>query len=377
MAERIIVRAPNWVGDAVLCTPALAALKDMKPSAVISVLAVRRVSEVFLHNPCVDEIVTLPGRKGLSYWLKALELRRKKYDLGILFPNSFSSALFFRLSGVPRISGYRRDGRGFLLADAVEVTERLLGSHQVDYYLNLIGNDTGQCELSAPPVRTSPRRPTGQPRRGEFISPAGGVKPPLHKRKFLYRELVWVVSEEEKSEAKAFLRENGVSADDVLVGIGAGAAFGPAKRWPPEYFAGLADELIRKYSVRILLFGVGAEKGIASQICDSMRERPLNLVGRTDLRQLGALLSMCRLLVSNDSGVMHVGAAVKMPLVAVFGSTDPGRTGPRGSGCRVIYKGLDCSPCFARRCPREDYKCLREIKVGDVLLAAEEELKNA
>ncbi len=335
LKSHIIVRVPNWVGDAVLCTPALTALKNANPSAIISVLAVRRVSEVFLHNPCVDEIVTLPGRKGLSYWLKAMELRKKKYDLGILFPNSFSSALFFRLSGVPRISGYRRDGRGFLLTDAVEVTEELLGSHQVDYYLNLIRNDIGQSEL------------------------------------------VWAVSEEEKSEAKTLLRESGVSADDVLVGIGAGAAFGPAKRWPPEYFAGLADELIRKYSVRILLFGVGAEKGIASQICDSMRERPLNLVGRTNLRQLGALLSVCRLLVSNDSGVMHVGAAVETSLVAVFGSTDPGRTGPRGSGRRVIYKGLDCSPCFARRCPRGDYKCLREIKVGDVLLAAEEELENA
>ena len=332
--SRIIVRVPNWVGDAVLCTPALTALRDRNPSSVISVLAVRRVSEVFLHNPCVDEIVTLPERKGLSYWLKAMELRGKKYDLGILFPNSFSSALFFRLSGIPRVSGCRRDGRGFLLTAAVEVTEELLGNHQVDYYLNLVGNDIGR------------------------------------------RELVWAVSEEEKDKAKAFLRENGVSADDVLVGISAGAAFGPAKRWSPEYFAGLADELIRKYSVRILLFGVGAEKGIASQICDSMRERPLNLVGRTNLRQLGALLSMCRLLVSNDSGVMHVGAAVKTPLVAVFGSTDPGRTGPRGSRCRVIYKGLDCSPCFARRCPRGDYRCLREIKVGDVLLAAEEQLKD-
>jgi heptosyltransferase-2 len=325
---------PNWVGDAVLCTPALTALKDRNPSAIISVLAVKRVCEVFLHNPCVDEIVTLPGRKNLSYWLKAMELRREKYDLGILFPNSFSSAFFFRLSGVPRISGYCRDGRGFLLTDAVEVTEELLESHQVDYYLDLIGNDIGQ------------------------------------------RELAWTVTEEEKSEAKALLRENGVSTDDVLVGIGAGAAFGPAKRWPPEYFAGLADELIKKHSVRILLFGAGEEKRIAFQICDSMQERSLNLVGRTNLRQLGALLSMCRLLVSNDSGVMHVGAAVKTPLVAIFGSTDPSRTGPRGSGCRVIYRGLDCSPCFARRCSRGDYKCLREIKVEDVLLAAEEELKD-
>ena len=335
--SRIIVRAPNWVGDAVLCTPALTALKDKNPSAIISVLAVRRVSEVFLHNPCVDEIVTLPWRKDLSYWLKALELRKEKYDRGILFPNSFSSALFFRISGVPKISGYRRDGRGFLLTDAIEVTEGLLGSHQADYYLNLIGNDND----------------TGQ------------------------RELVWAVSEEEKSEANALLKENGVSAGDVLVGISAGAAFGPAKRWPPEYFAGLADELIRKYSVRILLFGVSEEKGIASQICDSMRERPLNLAGRTNLRQLGALLSVCRLLVSNDSGTMHVGAAVKTPLVAIFGSTNPGRTGPRGSGCRVIYRGLGCSPCFSRRCSRGNYECLREVKVGDVLLAAAEQLKNA
>lgn len=330
---KIIVRAPNWVGDAVLCTPALAALRKRNPSCRISVLAQRKVMDVFVNNPSVDEIIPLSGRKRLSYWLKALELRKRKYDMAVLFPNSFSSALFFRVSGASRISGYRRDGRGFLLTDGLEVTAELLGGHQVKYYSHIIGN------------REEPS------------------------------DLVWVVSEEEKCQARQLLEQYGVLPDEVLVAISPGATFGPAKRWSAERFAALGDELAKKYSARLLLFGVHNDEEVAGRICGSMQGKVLDLVGKTSLRQLGALLIMCKLLVTNDSGTMHVGAAVGTPVVAIFGSTDPDRTGPWGRKHRVIYRKLGCSPCFARRCPRGDYRCFREIEAKDVFLAAEEQLR--
>lgn len=326
------MRAPNWVGDAILCTPALTVLKERNPSSQISVLAQKRVAGVFLHNPSVDEIIPLSERKGLSYWRKALELRKRKYNIAVLFPNSFSSALFFRLSGVSRISGYSRDRRGVLLTDALEVTKELLENHQVKYYCHIAGDQQ---------------------------------EPPA---------LVWAVSEDEKNEAKELLEKNGVLPGEKLVAISPGATFGRAKRWPAEYFAALADELTERYSVRILVFGTRRDKEVAAQVCGNMQGRVLDLAGKTSLRQLGALLSMCRILISNDSGTMHVGAAVRTPVVAIFGSTDPSRTGPWGSGHRVIRRKLDCSPCFAKSCPRGDYKCLREIGAKDVLLAVEEQL---
>ncbi len=331
----IIVRAPNWIGDAVMCTPALAALREKYPEKHISLLAVDRVADCFLNNPSVNEIIPLSGKKGLSYWLKALELRRKRYETAILFSNSFSSALFFRISGIPRISGYSRDGRGFMLTDGIEVTEELLKSHQTKYYFHLIA---------------SPGEPA---------------------------ESVWVVTGKERKEAGQILRKNGISSENPLIGISPGAAFGPAKKWAPEYFAETANELVRKYQLQVLVFGTDGDRESALSVCSKIKlGKALNLAGKTNLRQLGALMSMCKILLTNDSGAMHVASAVKVPVVAVFGSTDPGRTGPRGNRHRVIYKKFDCSPCFKMECPRGDYRCLREIKVEDVFPAAEELLRN-
>lgn len=345
---KIIVRAPNWVGDAVLCTPALTALRKKYPQSHISVLVRDRVGNCFLHNPAIDEIIPLSGRKGRAYWASALKLRNEKYDIGLLFPNSFSSALFFRIGGVREISGYRRDGRGFLLTDAIESTGELLSGHQVDYYLNVV-----ECSVSAPSMEMC---------RGGAGRPQG---PPL---------LVWVVSEDEKNAANEFLKKNCIAPRDILIGISPGASFGPAKRWPAERFAALGDELMKRYTAKILLFGTNEDEGIAGEIQRNMKKEPVNFAGKTSLRQLGALLSMCKMLVTNDSGAMHVAAAVKIPVVAIFGSTDPVRTGPIGNGHTVLYKHLDCSPCFAKKCPRENYECLREIQVGDVFSAVKDSI---
>lgn len=138
----------------------------------------------------------------------------------------------------------------------------------------------------------------------------------------------------------------------------------------------MADELIRKKSVKILLLGTVEEEEIAGEICGHMKEKCVNLSGKTNLRQLGALLGICKLLITNDSGAMHIASAVKTPVVAIFGSTDPERTGPWGKDHTVLYKKLDCSPCFARKCPHGDYRCFKETRAEDVLVAVEEKLKD-
>ena len=356
MEDKIIVRSPNWVGDAVLSTPALSVLRGKHPKAHVSLLARRNVSDCFLNNPDVDEIITLPEKNDLSYWLKAFRLRRKKYDKAILFPNSFSSALFLRISGAEEILGYRRDGRGFLLTRAPEPTRKLLMEHQVNYYLHLIERLPDSAELDD---------------IGTYIIKHKRVSGPEARM-----ALVWVVTQEEKEEARKFLKENKVKSVDRLIGINPGATYGPAKRWFPRSFADVAVKLIDKYSAKILLFGTAQEEEITDEISRYMREKCVNASGKTTLRQLGALLSMCELLITNDSGAMHIATAVKTPVVAIFGSTDPVRTGPWGERHTVLYRKLNCSPCFARKCPHGHYRCFKEIQVREVLLAVEEKLRD-
>ncbi len=358
----IIVRAPNWVGDAVMCTPALAALRQKYPGKCISLLAVDRVVDCFLNNPSVNEITPLPGRKRLSYWSKALEFRRKKYDMAVLFPNSFSSALLFRISGASRICGYCRDGRGFMLTNGVEVTEKLLKSHHAEYYFHLI--------KSLPYLKDKPAdtRPGGKGKSENALIAETNGDP---------ANPVWVVTDKERKEAEEILQKNRIIPENPLIGVSPGATFGPAKKWPPERFGEVADKLVRKYSAEVLVFGKDADTETVSAVCNKIKAgNALNLAGKTNLRQLGALLSMCRIFLTNDSGAMHIASAVKIPVIAIFGSTDPWRTGPLGNGHRVIYKKLDCSPCFKRKCPRGDYRCLHKIKVEDVFAAAEELLKD-
>ena len=239
------------------------------------------------------------------------------------------------------------------MTHAVEPSRTLLREHQVNYYLHLI-----ECHTLLP---------DGQECRPYNYS---GIK-------FPYNELVWIVTEEEKEEAGKFLEENKIESEDTLIGISPGGTYGTAKRWFPKSFANVVKELIKKESLKILLFGRTEEKNITHEISRDMKDKCVDLAGKTSLRQLGALLSRCKLLITNDSGAMHISAAVKTPVVAIFGSTDPERTGPWGEGHTVLYKKLDCSPCFARKCPHGDYRCFKEIGVEEIVSAVEEKLKSA
>jgi len=332
---RIIVRAPNWLGDAVLATPVLKALRERYRDAHISLAARESVVDCFLHNHAVDEIIKLPDRNSLGYWKKALKLKAGNYDMGILLPNSFNSALFFYAAGIRERIGYNRDCRRLLLTGPVKVTPDIKEAHQADYYLHILN---------------------GKPHD---------------------RTPVWEIGPGEKEQAKKILNDVGATSRDNLIALAPGARYGPAKRWFPERFASLAAKLVDEYKAQILIFGTAAEKNVSRSIREQVKANCADLTGKTNLRQLGALLSLCKLLVTNDNGAMHVGCAVRTPTVALFGSTSPDRTKPAGCRNTVIYKKVPCSPCFEKKCRRGDYRCFDIITTREVLLASRDMIKNA
>jgi heptosyltransferase-2 len=325
--RRVLVRAPNWLGDAVMSLPLLSALRGFYPQASITVLAVPRVAPLYYHHPTVSRLIPYPGTQDRRRLLWGL---RKNYDLALALPNSLESALGLWLAGAPHRVGYNADARRFFLTRAVSGQENLKGLHTVFYFLGIL---RGLGEVS------------------RFTPPA------------LYLETP------ELAGADALLAAAPGGGPGPWVGLAPGAAYGPAKRWPPARFAALAGELHRLLQARLLLLGGPEDRPVAAQVQEHFRFPVLDLTGKTNLRQALGVLRRLDLLVTNDSGLMHAAAALGVPLVAIFGSTDPAATGPFTSRASVLHHPLPCSPCFLRTCP-EDYPCLTAITVDQVMATA-------
>jgi heptosyltransferase-2 len=325
--RRVLVRSPNWVGDAVMSLPVLSGLARLFPQAEITVLAARRVAGLFAGQPGVAEIVTYPNGRGKWQVLWGL---RHRFDLALALPNSLESALGLWLVGVPVRMGYNADARRPFLNLAVTGRRNLAGLHTVYYFLGLLAAF------------------------GEFST----FRPPALQLKI-----------EEITAAAETLAAAPFDGYGPWVGLSPGAAYGPAKRWPPERVAALGAELHREYGARLVLLGGPEERPVADRIKEMLEAPVLDLVGRTDLRQALAVLSRLKVLVTNDSGLMHAAAALAVPLVAIFGSTDPGATGPLSSRATVLHHPQDCSPCFKRTCDL-GYPCLNSITVAEVAAAA-------
>jgi len=330
--QRVLVRGPNWVGDAVLCTPALANLRKALLHAKISLLVKPWVGGLLEGNPHIDDIILYEDRhKGPWGKLRlAAELRVRSFELAILFPNSFESALVAFLAGIPHRVGYETDGRGILLTVRVDRDRELLRRHQAEYYVNLlqaVGLDRGE------------------------------------------RDLVVIVSQKEEAEAIQILLGEGVGEDDVIVGLNPGSVYGSAKRWPADRYATLADQLSRA-GARVLLLGSSKEADILARVQSLMQSKAVNLAGKTSLKLLAAILDRCRVLVTNDTGAMHVAAAVGTPVVAIFGPTDPRVTSPLGKFHQILRHPPSCAPCLLRECPI-DHRCMTAISVEEVLAAAQ------
>jgi heptosyltransferase-2 len=335
-ARRILVRAVNWVGDAVMTTPALGAIREHFPQAEITLLANPLVSQLFNPHPWVDRVVAFDRNgteKGLAGTLRlAMKLRKMAFDAAIVLPNSFNSALVPWLAGIPVRLGRKSDGRGFLLTDRFRPENQVPGCHEVEYYLGLLRHFGISGQPAVPYLETTPL---------------------------------------EDFAAAALLADHGITADDFVLGINPGAAFGSAKRWYPDRFADVARQLIKLRNAKVVLFGGPGEADIAAEIEQQLDGNCLNLAGSTTLRGLMALTRNCDLFITNDSGPMHIAAAFGIPLVAIFGSTDHATTSPCTDRAVIVRKEVECAPCKLRECPT-DHRCMQAVTSGDVVSAAEQ-----
>lgn len=332
--DNILVRGVNWIGDAVMTMPALRALRLANRSSRIALLVKPWVAPLFEKDPNIDEIMLYSDEyQGISGRIKlSKKLRRQGFCAALLLQNAFDAAFITTLAGIPERIGYGRDARGFLLTKAIRVDGLTKSLHHIDYYLNLLS------KAGLPAAKALP---------------------------WIYLQI------EERLGARDMLKD----LKRPVVAINPGAAYGSSKRWHPERFAEVAMKVIGDLGGSVLILGGPSEAPIAVEICKVLNgslsdalysEHVLSVAGKTNLRELAALISECDLLVTNDSGPMHIGYAVGTPLVAVFGSTSSDHTGPVGEGNRVVRKDTECAPCYERTCRRGDLKCMDLITIDEV-----------
>jgi len=342
--KRILVRGPNWLGDAVMCEPTLRGLRSLFPEAQIALLVKPYVAEVFVGHPAVTRVLTYDSKgrhAGLTgKWALAGQLRQQGFDLAILFQNAFEAALLSFLAGVPRRCGYAIDGRGLLLSDPIALPDRRSPPHLVRYYWDIL----------------KPLGLTGDPAAPRLV----------------------VFPEEEQAMEERFVK-GGLPASDLVVGINPGSTGGRAKRWLPERFAEAADRLCRTIresrgqQVSVVIVGGKEEEELGQEIAARLSSRSLVLSGATTIRELMAALKRCEVLLTNDSGPMHVANALQVPVVSIFGSTDWRKTAPFGNPDGLVRQPVDCAPCMLLECPI-DHRCMTRVTVDQVYEAAVKQL---
>jgi lipopolysaccharide heptosyltransferase II len=359
--NRILVRGVNWLGDAVMTMPALLRLRQAHPDARITLLTHEKLAELWPGHPAVDRTILFGGKDGV--WTVARKLRPEGFQVGLALPNSHRSALELWLAGVPQRVGYGAPFRNWLLTRPIR---------------------------PRPGAARMRKRSPAEIRR--LIRAPGGTAPrpyPVtahHTRDYLHLAAALGANPEPLAPCLAVRQEQldrvrtrfGLTADQSLFGVNPGAEFGPAKRWPRDRFVAAMLEVQRQTRGRWLVFGGPREIELAEAIvraferADRGGQRPdtapaaiLNLAGQTALGELCALLKCCRVLLTNDTGPMHLAAAVGTPVVALFGSTSPVLTAPGLPGetrHRLLTSNAPCAPCFLRECPI-DFRCLTGITV--------------
>ena len=337
----IIVRMPNWIGDFVMATPILVDLKKAFPDAEITAMCSTPMAPLLEFDPVIDELFCFSESQGFFRRIRERniveKLKKGKYDLGILLPNSFSSAWRFWQGNVKYKLGFKADGRRFLLDKALPFPENRKTQHLVLTYKALLE------PLGIPISETYPRL---------------------------------ILKEKEVCEGWEFVKRFDITPQHKVIGINPGAAYGSAKCWLPERFREVAKELIAAHpSHAVLFFGDMSHKPLLSEICKGLPPRVVNLAGQTHLRELMALMKLCSVFLTNDSGPMHMADSLDVPLVALFGSTDSVVTGPYRQSEQVIQKHVPCAPCFKRECPI-DFPCMKKIGVSEVVNAVLSQMKS-
>ncbi len=363
--RRILVRGVNWLGDAVMTTPALLRLRERFLGAHIALLTPAKLAELWPQHPALDEVISfVPGE---GSWRIGRRLQAARFELGLVLPNSPRSALQLWLAEIPQRVGYARPWRNWLLTHAVPPRpgEVRMRKRSVAEVRGLAGG--------APPAR-----------HGAAPNPVGHH---LHQYLHLTTALgaraeplapQLKVTREEVAQARA---KFGIDDEICWLGINAGAEYGPAKRWPSARFAAVARTLADKLHCGLAIFGGSGDAALAMELQSAIGDRaaPIrNLAGRTTLRELMAALNSCRVLLTNDTGPMHVAAALGTPVVAIFGSTSPALTGPGLPGDprhRLLQADVACAPCFLRECPI-DFRCMNGVAVAQVVETVRELMRD-
>jgi len=339
--RKILIRCPNWIGDVMLSIPSISSVRAAFPSAHISILVKSDLIPLFEGNPDINEIISFnPDLMSVVERLRFYRgLKEKNFDLAILLTNSFESALSAYLAGIRERIGFNKDMRGIFLTEKIPMPSRKSPRmHQTEYYLTLIN--------SIPEVRSQ--------------------KPEARSN-----NVYFYISEDIQNAVDKFWEEKGLSKKTPVIGMNIGASYGSAKRWMPERFAELGNMIYSELKGEVILFGGSGDFNIEAEIKSRMKNKAISMVGKTTLKSLAAMIKKCHLFITNDSGPMHIAAAVGTPIVAIFGSTDPSETSPLCDKYKIVRKPVDCSPCWKRECPT-DHKCMESIKVSDVMDEAKE-----
>lgn len=329
--NRVLVKQVNWLGDIVMSLPALRAVRSAYPTAHLAVLVKRELAGFFEGSAWIDEVLPYGLRTGVAGLVDRAriiaDLRRRHFDIAILFPDSLDAAVWAAAAGIAVRAGYVRDARGWLLTGGVARTAATLQGHQVHYRLHMLERAFGI---------------DGDP--SDYVPDVADAA----------REAMqaWLTARRRKP--------------GKLVALAPGAAYGPAKEWPAGHWAALIDMLAARHGCECVLVGGAGERGKCEEVAAASRNGALVAAGETSVGELIALLSLCDGFAGNDSGAMHIAGALGVPTVGIFGSTSPKRTSPLGPRTKVIYRGIDCSPCLQRTCRFGHYNCLTEISVEEV-----------
>jgi heptosyltransferase-2 len=328
--SRLMVRATNWLGDAVMSLPAIREIRGIFPRAHIAVVARPWVADLYARESSIDQVIPYQAKTLGARREFAARLREARFECAILLQNAFDAALLAWLADIPERIGYRRDGRGWLLTRSIPVPQSgEIPRHERFYYLELL-------------------------RRAGLLE------------HFPESESIRLEGTESARDAgAAHLRSLGIA--EPVIGISPGASYGGAKCWLPERFAEAAAEF-RALSPSFVVFGSAAERNLCETVTRQLSGAGLparNLAGETTLREFIDLAAACRLFITNDSGGMHVASAVGVPTVAIFGATDDTTTGPTGPLARVVRHHAECSPCLLRECPI-DHRCMTRVTAADV-----------
>ena len=335
--RKILVRATNWVGDAVMSLPALRALREKFPDAEIAILAKPWVADLYGREPFCDRLIPYTACDLPSKWRAGRELAGCGFDCAILLQNAFEAAAIAFAARVPERIGYARDGRSALLTRAVPVPRRdEIRRHERFYYLELL------------------RR--------------AGILEKMPENDSI------------RLDGAAAAREAGLARfekfgmGDAVIGVSPGAAYGTAKRWLPDRFADAANRVAKQIGASVAIFGSKDERDLCESVAAAVKVPVRNFAGETSLGEFIEMAAACRVYLTNDSGAMHIASALGVPTVAIFGATDDIGTGPTGPLARVVRENVECSPCLKRECPI-DHRCMTRVEAVRVAEIALDLLK--